>query len=492
MTSPFPKESTRKALTETLPQNDEASSAPSAEVSYTYVPPSHARALDPDNTLVEGIRGAGKSFWWAALNSDPHRRYLASAFPETRISTKIEISQGFGSQLSPQLAPGKDTLAQLTETFEPRHIWRAVIATHIHFPEPFPKDKWNEKVKWVKENPEEYDEFLYSADEQLNKGKKVHLILFDALDRLADDWDHIRPLARSLFQVALDMRSCRAIRTKLFVRPDMVEDRDILNFPDSSKLLARKVPLTWQRADLYALLFQCLGNAQGMEGEQFRDHCLKEFNITWDHDSKSKAWIVPKQLRHQEDIQKAVFHAIAGPTMAGGQSGHKRGFPYTWLPNHLLDGRDQVSPRSFCSALRRAALESIPEEWTFPLHYKSIQTGVQEASRIRVDEITREDYPWVQQIMSALSGHIIVPCESMNIISIWNEKRTIDNFRTLIDSKNGVKLPPQHLNEGPEGILKDLEELGLIKRLRDGRIQIPDVYRIGFGLGRKGGVKPLR
>jgi hypothetical protein len=32
----------------------------------------------------------------------------------------------------------------------------------------------------------------------------------------------------------------------------------------------------------------------------------------------------------------------------------------------------------------------------------------------------------------------------------------------------------------------------LLERLRDQRIQMPDVYRIGFGFGRRGGVKPLK
>ena len=54
------------------------------------------------------------------------------------------------------------------------------------------------------------------------------------------------------------------------------------------------------------------------------------------------------------------------------------------------------------------------------------------------------------------------------------------------------KLPRQHLAEGPAGLLKDLESLNLIQRLSDGRIQMPDVYRVAFGLGRKGGVKPVR
>ena len=490
MSQPFPKKETRQALVEALPENDQASSTPS-EVAYTYVPPSHARALDPENTIVEGIRGAGKSFWWAALNSAPHRRYVASVFPEARIGDNVETSQGFGPLLLTARAPSKDTLTQLTASFDPRHIWRAVVATHIDFPPPFPAGKWGEKVQWVTENPEEYDELLYQADDDLKREGKLRLILFDALDRLADDWRRIRPLARALLQVALDLRASRSIRAKLFIRPDMLEDREVSTFPDSSKLLAQKVALTWRRLDLYALLFQCLGNAP-TSGDAFREHCRNAFSLTWKQDEVSEAWIVPHSLRTEENKQKDVFHAIAGPAMAGGPSGHKRGFPYTWLPNHLLDGRDQVSPRSYCAALRHAVRLESPEDWPYPLHYKAIQTGVQEASCIRVDEITREDYPWVEQLMGPLFGRITVPCAPEEILSVWRREGTIDNLRNLAGKGDKVKLPPQHLDQGPEGILEDLEGLGLIQRLRDGRIQMPDVYRIAFGLGRKGGVKPLK
>lgn len=493
MTQPFPKESTRQAIIEALPEIDPALLSPSTNVAYTYVPPSHARALDPESTLVEGVRGAGKSFWWMTLASEPHRKYIASVFPEARIGENVEMSQGFGTGqgLPPTQVPSPDTLAQLAESFPPRQIWRAVVAVHLGFLSPFPSNgKWSEKVLWVQNHPEEYDGLLYHADSTLASAGKVRLILFDALDRLASDWPGTRLLAKGLMQVALDLRSCRNIRAKLFVRPDMLEDREILAFPDASKLLARKVPLFWRRMDLYALLFQCLGNASS-GGAEFRHHCAV-FQLHWQEDRESGAWIVPQSLRTEEEMQKKVFHAIAGPAMASGPSGHKRGFPYTWLVNHLMDGREQVSPRSFSAALRYAAQRESPEEWLYPLHYKAIQSGVQEASRIRVEEIAREDYPWVDQLMQPLKNRITVPCEAEEILELWRQEDIISTLANLASEGGMVKLPPQHLAEGPEGVLQDIAELGLIQRLKNGRIQMPDVYRIAFGLGRRGGVKPLK
>jgi len=274
----FPQQVMRKALREALPANDQPAAKPTRTPQFTYVPPSHARALDPENIIVEGIRGVGKSHWWAVLNSKQHRDYLASVFPETRITSNLKISQGLGVGLGPKDAPGKDTMANLIKEHDPRHIWQAVIAVHAGFPEPFPNapGKWTTMVNWVKENPEDYDNLLDDVDFQLAHQNQTCLILFDGLDRLANDWPSIRPLARSLFQLALDFRASRAIRLKLFVRSDMLEDRGILAFPDSSKLLAKKVLLNWRRVDLYALLFQCLGNAD-TQGKMFRFQCKKLF-----------------------------------------------------------------------------------------------------------------------------------------------------------------------------------------------------------------------
>ena len=58
--------------------------------------------------------------------------------------------------------------------------------------------------------------------------------------------------------------------------------------------------------------------------------------------------------------------------------------------------------------------------------------------------------------------------------------------------QNVVKLPPSRIEEGPDGVRRDLESLGVFQRMRDGRVNVPDVFRVGYGLGRKGGVKPIR
>lgn len=58
--------------------------------------------------------------------------------------------------------------------------------------------------------------------------------------------------------------------------------------------------------------------------------------------------------------------------------------------------------------------------------------------------------------------------------------------------KNEVKLPPLHIGQHADGIRQDLESLGVFLHMRDGRVNIPDVFRVGYGMGRKGGVPPIR
>lgn len=479
----------RKAFVESLPSVDQAGALPDREPGYTYVPPSHAKALDPEVSVVEGIRGAGKSFWWAHLASERHRNVIVKIFPEMRLEPGVRVVQAFGAQPSSVDAPSQDVLASIAAHYPARAIWKAVLARKAGFAGGFPQEgEWSGRVRWVVEHPEAFDRILQQADATLDAGGETLVILFDALDRLAEDWQRIRPLAKALLQVALELRSTRRIRFKLFMRPDMLQDPEITRFPDASKLLARKSDLIWRRADLYALLFQCLANSPA-GGSAFRSLCQVESGCDWRQINETW-WQLPAALRSEEKQQEQVFARLAGTAMASGPSGYKRGKPYTWLVNHLQDGLDQVSPRSFSAALRHAA-EETGEDAALALDYKAIQAGVRVASKIRVNELTREDYPWVEWVMQPLRGKLTVPCSAQDIEQLWETDGTLRGLQAHLKAAAiDVKLPPPSVE--PDAVLAELESLGLLKRMDGRRIQMPDVYRLAFGLGRRGGVKPLK
>ena len=95
----------RAGVREAADSLDQAEGRPDRAPAFTYVPPSHARALDPEATLVEGIRGAGKSFWWAQLAREDHREFIQAAFPEVRFDSKLKVARGFGTGLKTTEAP---------------------------------------------------------------------------------------------------------------------------------------------------------------------------------------------------------------------------------------------------------------------------------------------------------------------------------------------------------------------------------------------------
>src|ERR1017187_5160862 len=71
----------------------------------------------------------------------------------------------------------------------------------------------------------------------------------------------IRAQMEGLIKLALAVRALQSVRMKLFIRPDMADDRRLWEVGDASKLRHRAVPLAWRRRDLYGLLWTLLANS---------------------------------------------------------------------------------------------------------------------------------------------------------------------------------------------------------------------------------------
>jgi hypothetical protein len=469
-------ESLRESITTSIPSQTTQFGNDLIDRRFLYLPRAHLGALDVNCMLVVGIRGAGKSFWWNALQSAPHRQLLARSLQKAEIDDKTDVSAGFGNTPS-KFYPNKDVLTTLLAKHKARHIWLTVVLWQCCSDLP-PLTKWAERVAWVTENPEEVAQHLSQANDDLVKSGRKRLILFDALDRTADEWDKLSELLRGLLELLLDLRSSPAIRAKAFVRPDMLEASEITSFRDSSKVLSSRVDLRWARADLYGLLWQYMGNAD--EGASEFRRLISEL---FDDGGTEKAgiWTPPKELRREESAQRLLFDAIAGKWMGRDR---RRGFPYTWLPNHLADALDQTSPRSFLAALRAAGSDERHRAKGLALHYEAIKRGVQAASKIRVDEIG-EDFPWTLLAMKPLEN-LVIPCAQAMIGTRWKKAGVVDQIRAQKDRK------PRQLPRGEAGLFEALAEIGLFKPMSEDRINVPDVYRLGFGLRRRGGLSPLK
>lgn len=432
-----------------------------------YLPPSHLKALKLDAHIVVGGRGVGKSFWTAALQSEPLRVQLGTISSELQ---GVEVFAGFSSTEAIDSYPNADVFAALfAQNGDPYDLWRAVVLRRVALRtnQIIPRDSWQNTVAWLKSEPEAAARLMEHQRDWRG------LILFDALDRTSSEWQRMDEIVRGLLRTILWLKTFPGLYAKVFLREDQAE-RTVFNFPDASKLTATKAELAWAKHDLHGLLWQRLINAPGDHGKHMREICQS--------DPFGDVWRVAPSMKSESEAQKKAFETLAGPWMGRDK---RRGVPYSWSVGHLADGRGQTSPRSFLAAIRQAAEDSSERylQYEYALHFESIKRGIQKASEIRVQEIA-EDYPWVPDILSALSG-MNVPVEFELVKKKWEER-----FPRGAQSISSTGLPVQHVERGWEGVCDDLRRLGLLETKKDGRVDMPDLYRVGFGLGRKGGVKP--
>lgn len=461
--------------------------------SEIYIPSLHSKALLQEVSIVEGMRGAGKSFWTAVLLDDDTRKLVSDVANIQKLDQLI-VKIGFGMSLENDDFPAPKRVASLLERgCTADDIWRSVLLRHLlgvlQKSMPF-DDNVDAAALWVRDNRDNADNHLTACDRDLVGQGKVFLLLFDSLDKLAGDWAHIRVLLSSALQLGLECRTRRAIRFKFFLRSDMVEEDDeIWRFADSSKLLHSKEILTWRPNDLFGLILLHLANSESV-GAAFRqeisDKAQSEFQEV------SGTYSLPRGLTAREQPLRSIIEALTGPWVG---TNAKRGFTFTWIPTHLSDAKGRLSPRSILLAFNKAAQwtsERHPDHPT-ALHYEGIQQGVVEASKIRISEI-KEDYPWVGPLLDALNG-ATVPLTMNELTGRWTASCISASLNAAAQNQ---RLPPRRYTSDPhrkgdlEALVDDLIELAVLYRTEDRRLNMPDIFRIGFGIKRQGGVKPPR
>lgn len=486
----FDPQAARAALTQ-LPDLAAQESLAPPDLAAVYVPAHHAKALHLDASVVVGMRGAGKSWWTAVLASTEHREFVSGQLPSSALS-RVTAEVGFGLDLTEADFPRAETLNALVDAgVDPGAIWLAVVLRHAlratGQAEPDPESAWSDRVRWVSHHTDEVHALLTASDTMLSERGQVLLVLFDAFDRLSNDWDKVRRLSRAALQLGLQLRSRRAIRLKFFIRPDLDEDPEIWRFPDASKLRHAKVDLAWSSADLYGLVFMRLGNAGDCFAAEFRRETRREL-APWSE--RQGVYLPPPELTRDPEVQQLVVEGLADRYMGGGP---KRGTTYTWVPLHLADAAGKISPRSYLLAFKSAAEHTAAHrpDHQRALHYSAIQEGVVKASEIRVQEIA-EDYPWVTPLLEAARG-ALVPITAEELSNRWTSDGLLKMRRAA-----RTKLPPRRFTSDPirggrpDALIDDLVELAVLYRTKDNRLNIPDIFRVGFGIRRRGGVKPPR
>lgn len=441
-----------------------------------YLPEGHRGVLDLKRQLVVGNRGMGKSFWTHALLNDDLRTRLAEAYGHPQLkSARVAIGFNGSVKVNP-LAPTTDEIIGVYQGgSSPDLIWRAVLLraaktalAHASVP------SLTEAIDALSGDPGLFSRELSRADDHLSAQGVTLLMVFDALDRLGKDWDSIRNLTRALLELAVGLQSFRGIRAKIFMRVDQFSDDELFRFPDSSKIRNDAVTLFWRPQELFGLLlFEILRNEQGKSALELLAARIGAQRALPENGRDSAAFI---------NEQALLIDAIAGEFMG---SNKKRGRVYTWVPLHLSDAANTCSPRSFFIAWRKAA-EHHPAPQGRAVDHLGLLDGVRSASTSRLRELY-EDYPWIEPALGALHRQF-VPMEREQLFEFWETKKVAPRIAEAAKQKP-VDAPVGFGQAGElTTLLEAMTNVAVMEERSNGKINVPDIFRVEAEILRRGGV----
>lgn len=447
-----------------------------------FAPSTHSAALDPSAPVVQGARGAGKSFWAGVLGDKKLRAIAAKAYPRLGLD-RIDVRFGYTGLPGPEgLDKEKlDSLVPERASAEvARAFWWSTVLRALE--RALGRDRSLKDLLPIATDVEKREELIVGGIQQLEKQGTVLLVVYDALDTVASSWPRRRMLTQALLEVVWAMRAWRALRPKVFVRPDQLED-DALLFVELPKIRTGAVRLTWTGTDLYGLLFSRLALSDARKPFSAALHELS-IELPGREDILARRW----ELATDERSQRRVMTAFAGRYMAPGPHGYKKGDTYEWPLNHLGDAFTEVTPRSFLGlAIGAATYGQPPPNRVFTPD--GIRHGLRRASKTRVDQLHQE-FPWIKGVLAPLAG-LLLPQDEDIVFKAWKRAGTVD--RAVRDAAANGYLPPfpRGAEEGESALFAAMQRIGVMFRRKDGRLDMPDLFRVAAKLLKKGGTAPL-
>lgn len=452
-----------------------------------FAPETHAAALDPAAPIVVGPRGAGKSFWSGVLGQPETRTAAAKAYPNLGLD-RVRVGFGFtgavgGSEgVTTEILNSvvrADATPEDAKSFWWATILRAAAKAAGDSPPSF-KDAVRTSLDWESRN-----EVLDGYEKRFQGENSTLLVVFDALDTMANTWPRRRLLTEALLEVVWAVRAYRRIKVKLFLRPDQIDD-DALRFVELPKLRTGAVRLGWSPTDLYGLLYARLVLSPSQPAKIAFSRLLNALRVrTADQETiLARQWSLAQNL---ED-QSRVMEVLAGPYMGEGINGHKKGKTYDWPIKHLADAFAEVTPRSFLGLMIAASkYGGVPNDRA--ITSEGIRHGLRAASKTRVDQLHQE-FLWIKGVLAPLAG-LLLPQDEKEVFKAWRKTKTLDQL--IADAKNSKYLPPFEISSSntERDLFFALERIGVMFSRKDGRLDMPDLFRVAAKLLKKGGTTPL-
>lgn len=437
----------------------------------------HARALRPETLVIRGGRGAGKTALYHFLGHVRRHPSLSQAFPSSASTTWVE---GFGTLSHHPRGEVVGAFAEGAADEAGRSFWLGLLChrlaeelLHPGLPDALVAASKAQDPAAIADAARHALVPLGAWLDALERDTEQPVVItYDALDRIGGTVAARTRATSSLLAMwqALADRY-RRLRPKIFVREDLFQG-SLSAFPDASKLDARSASLDWRVEDLYRVLIKHMANTSDSLADWIQDSA-KSIPLTLVPDL---GYLPPETLPETGRASRKHFvDHLAGEFMG---TGGKKGYTYLWIPNRLQDAHTRVVPRSILSLIRHAAAYALrhgPAAQTLRLlHPTELAQALVHTSERRVQEL-REEFPVVARLESLRGRSVML--ERPEVV------RALGRFRTEPDDGYGA--------DGEE-VLRALVDLGVMSQRSDGRIDVPDIYRSGFDIKRKGGVKRPR
>lgn len=470
----------RRALLDDLVRiNPDADLSPE-QISRVFLPlPEYRRVLDDRVVLVLGDRGVGKSALFHFLQSSARQSVEPSGPPHEWIVGFSESGVEHPVPLTlEQLVTDKRTAEEAARSFWLGHL-AGRVSTAMGETIPAPREVLAWKANPT--NPREWiDAFrdptavllwLDSVEHYLKSRGSVLVVTYDHLDRLGvRNREARRRLLPPLLALWLSFSNrYRSLCGKIFLRHDLFFE-SVPQTSDASKLQARAESIRWTPPALFRLLLRHMAES----GKGIREWLQAGGRAIPLEEDPALGWLPPADFPEAGRVsQQAFMEHLVGKTM-GNTTDVRAGYPHRWVPAKLSDAHGAIAPRSIITLFRSAAGHALSEgpkaSYLRLLTPDEMKAGLRETSQRRVSELA-EEHPVVERLAALARKGLVLPLQSQAVVSALREAEENED---------------DGFGDSGERVLDELERLGVVTRVSKERVDIPDIYRMHFGIRRLG------
>ncbi len=395
------------------------------------------RAISSRSPIVIAEHGAGKSYWIKKLQNVDMDFYDGDR--------KIEFKTGFiEKSSSPLHHPDAGVFHQaINNGFTKSDIILGMIIGQLDI-DGISNKTWLERIQWI--SRQDIFNLVKSANESLERDKKSVIFLFDDLATLSTDINEQKEWMQSVIDVITGLHRFRNINPKIFVRSSSLTDITY------NKAKCPDTIMYWTRRDTHKLLLNSMIH-DPLHGDSVQSAWLREYYF-----GRNEEIIHSPRLNDGRLLDRLISDLMPvddprRPVVSSTIHG-------------LSDGNEIIEPARFMSMINRAALMTTQEDG-FNTSKVIDPHAIKKSIRIE-SELASNDFkfrhPDIASIMHDIaSEHISAPF-------YW------DDIRHIIHDDDSIK--------------DNLVRHGVVRIMGDvNRLDVPELYRTGFGFGRHGGVK---